>query len=396
MLNKKTGLHPRQKRDAGFTLVELMIAVAMFTVISGAAFSLLAQHQPIFNQQQNLAEVNIALRNAVAQMELDVANAGANYYASVNIPNYPVGVVITNNVEASGGDCRTGTPLAYSTNCFDQMSIITADINTPPTTPSNSTGACASTTSSGNATAYLAPTTSPTTGYGSGASGLAAATAAATNYKYNSGTNPDQILFVKNDGSLYTTAKLAAAATTATIGSNYYVLLTFGGTSTATAGLNTASNDPYGMSTHDNSMLTNSFCSSNVDYVLRIVPITYKVDLTTPTNPTLLRQVAGQTQTIAQQTLATQIIGFKIGASLFNNVNDTDTTTYGFDASNYNNGTAVPYNFTLVRSVMVSLIGRTNPNPGPAYVFQNSFDSGNYEIQGVSVVINPRNMSMSD
>jgi len=395
MLNKWLDPEPQRRRDAGFTLVELLIAVAMFTVISGAAFSLLAQHQPIFNQQQNLAEVNIALRNAVAQMELDVANAGANYYSSVNIPNYPVGVVITNNVQASG-DCRSGTPLVYSTNCFDQMAIITADINTLPTTPSNSTGACASTKSASTSTAYLAPTGSPTTGYGAGAGGLAAATAAAANYKYNSGTNPDQLLFVKNDGSLYTTAKLAAATATATIGTNYFVKVTFGGTDTTTPGLNTAANDPYGMSTHDNSLLTDSFCSTNVDYVLRIVPITYKVDLTTPSNPTLLRTVAGQTQTISQQTLATQIIGFKIGASLFNNVNDTDTTTYGFDASSYNNGSSVPYNFTLVRSVMVSLIGRTNPNPGPNYVFQNSFDGGNYEIQGVSVVINPRNMSMTD
>ncbi len=396
MPNSQIEFHGRRHRQSGFTLVELLIAAAIFTVISAAAFSLFAQHQPIFNQQQNLAEVNIALRNAVAQMQLDVANAGANYYASVNVPNYPVGVVITNNVVATGNDCRTGTPLVYSTSCFDQMSIITADINTPPTTPSNSTGACASTTGSGTATAYLAPTSSPTTGYGSGAAGLAAATAAAANYHYNAGTNPDQLLFVKNDGSLYTTAKLGAATTTAAISSDYYVLVTFGGTSTTTPGLNTTTNDPYGMSTHDNSLLTNSFCSSNVDYVLRIVPITYKVDLTNPSDPALLRQVAGQTQTIAQQTLATQIIGFKIGASLFNNVNDTDTTTYSFDASSYNNGTSAPYNFTLVRSVMVSLIGRTNPNPDPTYVFRNTFDSGAYEIQGVSVVINPRNMSMND
>jgi prepilin-type N-terminal cleavage/methylation domain-containing protein len=395
VLNKPKARRPNHNRNAGFSLVELLVAVAMFTVVSASAFTLLAQHQPIFNQQQNLAEVNIALRNAVAQIELDVANAGANYYASVNIPNYPVGVVITNNVQSSG-DCRTGTPLVYSTNCFDQMAIITADINTLPTTPSNSAGACVSTKSAGTATAYLAPTGSPTIGYGPGAGGLAAATAAAANYKYNSGTNPDQLLFVKNDGSLYTTSKLAAATTTATIGTNYYVKVTFGGTDTTTPGLNTASNDPYGMSTHANSLLTDSFCSSSVDYVLRIVPITYKVDLTTPSNPTLLRTVAGQTQTIAQQTLATQIIGFKIGASLFNNVSDTDTTTYSFDASSYNNGSSVPYNFTLVRSVMISLIGRTNPNPDPNYVFQNSFDNGKYEIQGVSVVVNPRNMSMTD
>jgi prepilin-type N-terminal cleavage/methylation domain-containing protein len=395
MSNTQIEIRPRRNPRAGFSLIELMVAALIFTIVSGAAFSLLAQHQPIFNQQQNLAEVNIALRNAVAQMELDIANAGANYYSSVNIPNYPVGVVITNNVQASG-DCRTGTPLQFSTNCFDQMAIITADINTPPTTPSNSTGACATTKNATNSTAYLAPTGSATTGYGSGAAGLTAATAAAAKYHYTSSTNADQLLFVKNDGSLYTTAKLTAATTTGTIAGNYYVLVTFGGTDTTTPGLNTSANDPYGMSTHDNSLLTDSFCSTNLDYVLRIVPITYSVDLSTPTNPTLLRKVAGQTQTIAQQTLATQIIGFKIGASLFNNVSDTDTTTYSFDASTYNNGTSVPYNYTLVRSVMVSLIGRTNPNPGPSYVFRNSFDSGPYEVQGVSVVVNPRNMSMSD
>ena len=120
------------------------------------------------------------------------------------------------------------------------------------------------------------------------------------------------------------------------------------------------------------------------------------MDLTDPTNPTLTRTVAGLSQTLSQKTLATQIVGFKLGVSLFNNTTDTDTTTYSFDASSYNNGTSVPYNYTLVRSVMVSLIGRTKPQTDPTYVFRNTFDSGAYEIQGVSVVINPRNMSMTD
>ena len=386
----------KYRKNTGFTLLEMLIALLVFTVISGAAFQLLAKHQPLFNQQQNLAEVNIALRNAIAQMQLDLGNAGANYYAAVNIPNYPVGVVITNNVQASGGDCRSGTPKVYSTKCFDQMSIITADINTPPTTPRSSATTCASTAGATNSTAYLAPTGSPTTGYGSGSAGSTAATAAAALYQYRGGTNPDQLMFVTNTGAKYTTAKLTAATTTATIGGNYYVLVTFGGTSTTTPGLNTSTNDPYNMSTTDNTLLTDSFCSSQLDYVLRIVPITYSVDLTTPTNPTLLRKVAGTTQTIAQQTLATQIIGFKLGASLFNNVSDTDTTTYSFDASSYNNGSSVAYNYTLVRSVMISLIGRTNPNPDPSYRFVNTFDGGSYEIQGVTAVVNPRNMSMAD
>ena len=148
------------------------------------------------------------------------------------------------------------------------------------------------------------------------------------------------------------------------------------------------------MTTNVNSMLNEQYCPT--DYVLRITPIQYSVDLTDPSNPVLTRTVAGTTQTLSQKTLATNIIGFKLGVSLFNNTTDTDTTTYSFDASNYNNGSAVAYNYTLVRSLMISLIGRTTPSTDPNYVFRNSFDGGAYEIQGITTVINPRNMSMSD
>ncbi|HEV7968159.1 MAG TPA: type II secretion system protein [Candidatus Acidoferrales bacterium] len=398
----------QQARESGFTLIELLIAIAIFGIISAAAFSLLAKHQPIFNQQQNLAEVNIALRNAIAQMELDIANAGSNYYAEMgtNVPYFPVGIVITNNVVATGGDCRTGTPKVYSTNCFDQMSIISVDSTTPKASPTSSTGTgCAVTT---NGTAYLEPPSS-TTGYGSGAAGLAAAQAAAAHYLYSSTGVQDQILFVTNAGTSYTTAKLTAAPTTPTIAGNYYVLLTYG--ATQSNGQNTlgGANDIYNISTstpNPTSLLQTSFCpSSPPDYVLRIVPTTYKVDLTNSSNPALLRIVAGQSgQTTSTETLATQIIGFKIGASLYQSAT-LDTVTYCFDSSKWDPSTSCnsasspagdAYNYPLVRTIMVSLIGRTNPNPDPTYVFRNSFDNGPYEIQGVSIVVNPRNMSMTD
>jgi len=388
MKNHKLPLARRDAMESGFTLVELLVASLMFMVIGGATLSLFAKHQPIFNQQQNLAEVNIALRNGVAQMQLDISNAGANFYTGVNIPNYPVGVVVNNNVVASGGDCRTGTPLVYGANCFDSLSIITADATTAPSNPSNGSGACA--VSSGT-TLYLAP--SGSAGYAT----AALATAAAAKF-----LNGDQILLVKNDGSQYTTVKLTAAGGTATVSGNIFVTLTHTATTSTTVsgttytGFNTAAsgNDPYGMTTNVNSMIGEQYCPT--DWALRITPIQYQVDRTDPTNPVLTRTVAGLTQTLSQKTLATQIVGFKIGVSLFNNTTDTDTTIYSFDASNYNNGSAVPYNYTLVRSVMVSLIGRTKPSTDPNYKFRNSFDSGAYEIQGVSVVINPRNMSMTD
>ena len=363
-------------------------------IVSGATLSLFAQHLPIFNRQQNLAEVNIALRNSVAQMQLDISNAGANYYTGINIPNYPVGVVVTNRVVASGGDCRTGTPPAYGANCFDTLNVIVADSATPPTNPSTSAGGCVTTSSS--STVYLAPS-----GSASGYTTAALATAAAANYKTG-----DLILFVKNDGSQYTTVKLSANGSTGTIGgfTNRYVTLTgHTTTSTTTPGLNTTTDDAYDMTTHANAMLGESFCTS--DWVLRLTPIQYSVDLTDTSNPVLTRSVAGTAQTLSQKTLATQIIGFKVGASLYNSTTDTDSTTYCFSARAYDSncpgvaaGTdgAWAYNYTLVRSVMISLIGRTKPVTDPTYTFRNVFDQGPYEIQGVSVVVNPRNMSMAD
>jgi hypothetical protein len=29
-------------------------------------------------------------------------------------------------------------------------------------------------------------------------------------------------------------------------------------------------------------------------------------------------------------------------------------------------------------------------------VFKNAFDNGHYQVQGIAVVVNPRNMSMND
>jgi Tfp pilus assembly protein PilW len=384
--------------QTGFTLVELLIACVIFMIVSGATLSLFARHQPIFNQQQNLAEVNIALRNAVAQMQLDISNAGANYYTGINIPNYPVGVVVKNNVVASGGDCRTGTPPTYGANCFDTLNIVVADSATPPTNPRNNTGACVTTslTTSPGGDIYLAPSGSPT-GYASSA----AATTAAGSYR-----SGDLLLLVKNDGSQYTTIKLSANATTGSGALNVFVKIPVAShstTSTTTPGLNTTTNDAYDMTTHANTMLGESFCSS--DWVLRLTPIQYSVDLTDTSNPILARSIAGAAQTLSQKTLATQIVGFKVGASLYNDTSDTDTTTYCFSARAYDSncpavaaGTdgAWAYNYTLVRSVMISLIGRTKPVTDPTYKFRNLFDQGPYEIQGVSVVVNPRNMSMAD
>ena len=370
----------RSNRTAGFTLAELLIAVAMFTVFAGAAFSLMAQHLPLFNQQQGMAQLNISMRNAVAQMQVDVVNGGAGYYSGVNIPNWPVGVVINNNVVTSSQDCHTGT--TYGANCFDSFTVIVSDPNTTPVNPlAGASGSLPVT--AGTCTSNTTVTSSMTSLYVLPPTGVTAATYARN---FNSG---DQILLVKGDGSKYTTTKLTANGGTSIVSGVTYVLLTHG--LTVVGGTNTTTDDQTGMSVNSSDLTTDTFCAT--DWVLRLTPIKYDVDTTTdPTNPTLRRTVLvqGQTPTANGVPLTNQLIGFKVGASLITGT--TDTTAYNFNSSTFGTG----YDYTLIRSVMVSLVGRTVPNPGPSFVFRNSFDGGPYQIQGVSVVINPRNMSMAD
>ena len=256
---RSTGSLPRSRgnRTAGFTLAELLIAVAMFTVFAGAAFSLMAQHQPLFNQQQGLAQLNISMRNAVAQMQVDVVNGGAGYYSGVNIPNWPVGVVITNNVVSSAGDCHTGT--TYGLTCFDSFTVIISD---PNTTPVNAlAGASGSLpVTAGTCLSNTTVTSSTTTLYVLPPTGVTAATYAG-NFK-----SGDQILLVKGDGSKYTTTKLTANGGTSTVSGVTYVLLTHG--LTAVGGTNTTTDDQTGMSVNSSDLTTDTFVPRTRSFAL--------------------------------------------------------------------------------------------------------------------------------
>jgi prepilin-type N-terminal cleavage/methylation domain-containing protein len=354
------------RRERGFTLLELLIAAAVFLVISGSALALLAKHQPIFNQQQNIGALNIQIRNAVSQLELDTINAGSGYYQGINIPDFPVGLTIENHTTTP---CNTPSTFTYGPNCFDQLNIVAVDSSAPPSHPTDIGTNCVSSTS---ATLFANP--------------IAPTTAAQLAGDFHSG---DQLLLVSSDGSQMTSVILTKDGSVS--GSKVQLQ------HNPTGADGTNSSDPAFIAVNPNNKLGTTFCSA--DWILKISPITYKVDTSTPSNPKLVReQPSGSTNDVV---VAEQMVGFKVGAITWNSCTPActsdDGSTYNYDSSSYvSGGVAQAYNFSLIRSVQLEVIARTNPNPDPSYVYRNGFDGGPYQIQSVSVVVNPRNLTMSN
>jgi hypothetical protein len=68
----------------------------------------------------------------------------------------------------------------------------------------------------------------------------------------------------------------------------------------------------------------------------------------------------------------------------------TQTYSYHYLNTDYNS------DYTLVRAVRVTVIGRTTPTTDPTYTYRNPFDFGAYQIRGSSIIVNPRNLTMKD
>jgi hypothetical protein len=132
----------------------------------------------------------------------------------------------------------------------------------------------------------------------------------------------------------------------------------------------------------NNNKLGTSFCSSA--WVLKISAITYKVDTTNPADPVLVRIADNGTPV----PIADQIIGFRIGALAQNPTNSSCGIQWWYDTT--------CYDLTTIQAVRVSMISRTNPVNGRVAGFNNTFDNGNYKVESLSVVVDPRNLSLNN
>src|SRR5687767_7669520 len=79
--SSKTNLQP----NYGFSLLQMLIVLAVFTFIVGGIFSNLSQSQVRYQFEQEVAELQQSARNAVDLMEREIKLAGfpkASYYDS--------------------------------------------------------------------------------------------------------------------------------------------------------------------------------------------------------------------------------------------------------------------------------------------------------------------------
>lgn len=364
-------------KQAGFSLIELMVAMGVFMVVGAAAISLIRQHMPLFNSSQNQATLNVTLRNAVAQMQMEVVNAGTGFAGSTATGFSPMGVTIS---KASTPGCNTAsTPPVYTSTCFDRLNLISVDTSLPLLAPAGDAGLTTNADTS-KPTIFLTSPTGATVAQYTAWAGLL--------------TPGTELMFVQ--GGTGVPAISIVTVQSATPSANYIQITTQNqttslsncktdtGSSVAVTGIPSAE-DPLNL--YDVGECERFIGTFNpaLDYVVKLIAgVTYSVDTSTPGNPKLVHIANGTTDVIAEQ-----IIGFKVGAWSSQKVIG-GVVTPGYT----NNPTDFSSDWSSVRSLQIQIVARAAPGTdASSNTFKNTYDQGNYQVQGMSVVINPRNLN---
>jgi len=412
----------------GFSLIELMVAMAVFVVVAGTAFTLFGKHEEYAVRQEGLSGVNIGLRNAIAQMQMDLSGAGQNLLATAPgaAPPFSLGVIVQNNMPGTAAAC---TPAANTwaypvpSACYDGFMIpgskgcavltLTAGLalssNTSMSTTDNNVGA---------------NLTSDAACFRTGDE-LLVLTETNTETQQTCNSGGEQSIFCMSVVTLTSNAQALPAASPTSITLSYNPPASNGGPS-GCPGASCSDSlgiiyQAYGNGGNNfaNALMSNTFPVGTyvVDLGAGASEISYAVqpNPSDATDAQLVRCTAPLALCTAAtgQILTDEVIGFKVGAALWDNEDSEDIASYFYNASVYCNGTipvAAPTNctttpppmndandYTLVRSIRISMIGRTKPQADQTLTnFHNGFDNGPYLVQQASVAVDIRSMSNSD
>ncbi len=368
----------RRNPVSGFSLVELLVAMSLFLVVGGAAITLVRRHMPMFTTAQNQTGINIALRNAVAQLQMEVVNAGTGFSGATPAAFSPMGATIT---KAANANCKATA--TYVAGCFDSLQLISVDSNVPPLAPSIDAAATQPVDTTAGTTIYL---TIPGNALGATAAYLPFLKAGTELMLVQGGTD---VPTVSGKPAISIVVLQTDAVASGTAIKLTTMAATLSGVACApvnTNGVPSAANDVLGIYDAGECDRFTSIFNPKFDYVVKLATgAKYSVDATTdPTNPKLVRTIAGGPPDV----IAEQIIGFTVGAwSSQKVVGGVVTPGYTITPADYSS------DWTSVRSIQVQIVARATPNTDSAAAFTNTYDQGNYQVQGISVVINPRNLN---
>jgi hypothetical protein len=105
-----TGSPPRARSDAGFTVIELLIASLLMVVVTGAIFDMLNPAQGMFQAQPEVADMQQRLRVGIDSLQKDLVMAGAGTYSgqSAGALSYFVAPIMPYRAFGDGTDPSTG------------------------------------------------------------------------------------------------------------------------------------------------------------------------------------------------------------------------------------------------------------------------------------------------
>jgi len=376
----------RHSTSRGFTLIELLVATALFLILASAAVSLTKLSIGASISQQAQSGLNLNIRNAAAQIQTDLMNAGTGYFPTYNIPGAPLGITIS-NVKTE----------------FDQLTILSFD----PTMVAHPTVSGDTTTGTMNVTPVGITAAALAAGYHSGdilimfsntvsaSSGMPYITTFPLTAAGSQSGSTVNITYTANRVPVAPTPPPPATPTSA--GNGTWTPTATYPTDPTGISTNYGYSDPItdpdtGITTYYPYLSANSPPYDNTDWVLKTVTIVYKVDSSLNLHRCTGAAVStcGTGSTSANdQVIASNIMGFRVGALKYS-PNSTEYYTY---LSSPTDTTSIP-DPRQIRSVRVSLIGRTDydvTNP-----FRNSYDGGPYKVEGMSFIVNPRNLSLHD
>ena len=117
MIEKRRAMKQPSRGQSGFSLIELMVAMTITLVISGAIYGLIAGGQTAFRREPELSDRQQNIRVAMDLILRDIANAGSGLPAFLQ--------AFTPGLDACAGCPDGGAPMGPDGDVTDELELLT-------------------------------------------------------------------------------------------------------------------------------------------------------------------------------------------------------------------------------------------------------------------------------